>query len=136
MITSPIRPRDRQEQGIAAAGRLTLPKDALRRFTLVRNHNAPMASSRHALTEAPQRSTKPHWDRPVNSEPRPCLISDGYPLSGSQIRTSSSDLTRHALAYLHDRYAIAPFDAGATLTCRNQLPTISHTGGPMNGVRS
>jgi hypothetical protein len=33
----------------------------------------------------------------VNSEPRPCLFSVGFPLSGPQVRTSTSDLTRHAL---------------------------------------
>jgi hypothetical protein len=97
VITSPIRPRDRQESGIAAASQLTHPRNALRRFTLVRNHNAPMASFRHALTEAPQRSTKPHWNRPVNSEPRPCLFGVGFPLSGPQVRTHTSDLIRHAL---------------------------------------
>jgi hypothetical protein len=95
VITSPIRPRDRQEQGIAAGGQLTHPKDALRRFTLVRNHDTPTASFRPALTEAPQRK-QPHWDRPVNPEPRPCLINVGFPLSGSQDRTSTSDLKRHA----------------------------------------
>ena len=41
-----------------------------------------MASSRHALTEAPQRSTKPHWGRPVKSGPRPCLFSVGFPCQG------------------------------------------------------
>jgi len=96
-ITPPLRPRDRQEPGIAAGGQLTHPRNALRRFTLVRNHNAPMASFRHALTEAPQRQSRPHWDRPVNSEPRPCLFSVGFPLSGPQVRTSTSDLIRHAL---------------------------------------
>ena len=53
MIASPLRPRHRQEQGIAAAGRLAHPRNALRRFTLVRHHDTPMASSRPALTEAP-----------------------------------------------------------------------------------
>jgi hypothetical protein len=32
----------------------------------------------------------------VNSGPRPCLIDVGFPLSGSQDRTSTSDLKRHA----------------------------------------
>jgi hypothetical protein len=96
VITSPLRPRDQQEPGVAAEGQLTHPRNALRRFTLVRNHNAPMASSRHALTEAPQRN-QPHWDRPVNSGPRPCLFSVGFPLSGPQVRTHTSDLIRHAL---------------------------------------
>ena len=95
MITSPIRPRDRQEPGIAAGGQLTHPKDALRRFTLVRDHDTPTASFRPALTEVPQRK-QPHWDRPVNSGPRPCLIDVGFPLSGPQDRTSTSDLKRHA----------------------------------------
>jgi hypothetical protein len=96
VITSPLRPRDRQERGIAAGGQLTHPRNALRRFTLVRHHDAPMASFRHALTEAPQRN-QPHWDRPVKPEPRPCLFGVGFPLSGPQVRTSTSDLIRHAL---------------------------------------
>ena len=50
-----------------------------------------MASFRPALTEAPQRN-QPHWDRPVNSGPRPCPFSVGFPLSGLQDRTSTSDL--------------------------------------------
>ena len=50
-----------------------------------------MASSRPALTEIPQRN-QPHWDRPVNSGPRPCLFSVGFPLSGLQDRTYTSDL--------------------------------------------
>ena len=79
------------------------PRNALRHFTFVRHHDAPMASSRPALTEIPQRN-QPHWDRPVNSGPRPCLVSVGFPLSGSRDRTSTSDLnirtwhTRSALA--------------------------------------
>ena len=32
----------------------------------------------------------------MNSEPRPCLIDVGFPLSGSQDSTSTSDLKRHA----------------------------------------
>ena len=55
MIASPLRPRDRQESGIAAARPARPPRNALRRFTFVRHHDAPMASFRPALTEAPQR---------------------------------------------------------------------------------
>jgi hypothetical protein len=55
-----------------------------------------MASSRPALTETPQRITKPHWGRPVNSEPRPCLFDVGFPLSGLQDRTHTSDLNVRA----------------------------------------
>ena len=96
VITSPIRPRDRQEPGIAAGGQLTHPRDALRRFTLVRDHDASMASFRPALTEAPQRQPGRTGDRPVNSGPRPCLFDVGFPLSGPQVRTSTSDLNVHA----------------------------------------
>jgi hypothetical protein len=60
-----------------------------------------MASFRPALTETPQRN-QPHWDRPVNSEPRPCLVSVGFPLSGSRDRTSTSDLN---IRTWHTRYA-------------------------------
>jgi hypothetical protein len=101
VITSPIRPRtQRQESGIAAGGRLAHPRNALRRFTFVRHHDTPMASFRPALTEIPQRN-QPHWDRPVNSGPRPCLFDVGFPLSGSRDRTSTSDLNvraRHTAA--------------------------------------
>ena len=51
-----------------------------------------MASFRPALAEAPQRQNWPHWDRPVNSGPRPCLIDVGFPLSGPRDRTFTSDL--------------------------------------------
>jgi hypothetical protein len=54
-----------------------------------------MASFRPALTEARQPTQAPA-DRPVNSEPRPCRFDVGFPLSGPQDRTSTSDLTRHA----------------------------------------
>ena len=111
MITAPIRPRDRQGSGIAAAGRLTLPKDALRRFTFVRNHDASMASFRPALTEARQPS-QPPASRPVNSGPRPCLFDVGFPLSGPQVRTSTSDLIRHAR---HTRGA-SPYGLGFATT--------------------
>ena len=98
MITSPLRPRtQRQESGIAAVRRLAHPRNALRRFTFVRHHDAPMASFRPALTEVPQRN-QPHWDRPVHSGPRPCLFGIGFPLSGLQDRIHTSDLnvrTRH-----------------------------------------
>jgi hypothetical protein len=54
VIASPLRPRtQRQESGIAARGRLTHPRNALRRFTFVRDHDTPMASFRPALTETP-----------------------------------------------------------------------------------
>jgi hypothetical protein len=54
-----------------------------------------MASFRPALTETPQRN-QPHWDRPVNSGPRPCLFDVGFPLSGLQDRTHTSDLNVRA----------------------------------------
>ena len=62
-----------------------------------------MASFRPALTETPQRQNWPHWDRPVNSGPRPCLFDVGFPLSGLQDRTHTSDLNvraRHTPARL------------------------------------
>ena len=64
-----------------------------------------MASFRPALTETPQRMTKPHWDRPVNSGPRPCLFGDGFPLSGLQVRTYTSDLNVRAQ---HTRLRLVP----------------------------
>ena len=85
------------------------PRNALRRFTLVRHHDTPMASFRPALTETPQRITKPHWDRPVNSGPRPCLFSVGFPLSGLQVRTYTSDLNIRAQ---HTRKALRATRSG------------------------
>jgi Protein of unknown function (DUF1003) len=84
-ITSPIRPRDRHEPGIAAAGQLSHPRNALWRFTLVRNHNASMASFRPPLTEARQHN-QPSASRPVNSGPRPCLLDVGFPPGDSTRR--------------------------------------------------
>ena len=72
------------------------PRNALRRFTFVRHHDASMASFRPALAETPQRVTKPHWGRPVNSGPRPCLFDVGFPLSGLQDRIHTSDLNVRA----------------------------------------
>jgi len=95
VIASPLRPRhDRYRASPPGAGSPT-PRNALRRFTFVRHHNASMASFRPALTEAPQRK-QPHWDRPVNSGPRPCLFDVGFPLSGLQDRTHTSDLNTRA----------------------------------------
>ena len=91
MITSPIRPPAPTGTGHRCHGPTRPPKTALRRFTLVRDHNAPTASSRHALTE-PRRHNQPPANRPVNSGPRPCLISVGFPLSGLQDRTLTSGL--------------------------------------------
>jgi hypothetical protein len=116
-ITSPIRPRDRHEPGIAAAGQLTHPRNALWRFTLVRNHNASMASFRPALTEARQHN-QPSASRPVNSGPRPCLLDVGFPLSGPEVRTFISDLIHHAR---HTRLASGL--GSATLTRSHPLTT-------------
>ena len=70
------RPRRALASGIAPAGQLTHRRNALRRFTLVRNHNAPMASFRHVLTEAPQRQTGPPWTaRELRAAPLPVQIS-------------------------------------------------------------
>ena len=55
MITSPIRPPAPTGTGHRCHGPARPPETALRRFTLVRNHNAPTASSRHALTDTHQR---------------------------------------------------------------------------------
>ncbi len=44
----------------------------------------------------PQRQPGRTGDRPVNSGPRPCLVDVGFPLSGPQDRTPTSDLKRHA----------------------------------------
>ena len=81
-----------------------------------------MASSRPALTEAPQRN-QPHWGRPVNSGPRPCLFSVGFPLSGLQDRTYTSDLnirTQHTRTP-RSPYGLGSVDAGGTHTL--QSPT-------------
>ena len=88
-----------------------------------------MASSRPALTEAPQRKTKPHWDRPVNSGPRPCLFDVGFPLSGLQDRTHTSDLNvraRHTSA----RLRLAAQNAGAITL---DWPGLQPAGGALFG---
>jgi hypothetical protein len=74
------------------------PRNALRRFTFVRHHDAPMASFRPALAEASRIAgrVRPSSDRPVNSGPRPCLFGVGFPLSGLQVRTYTSDLNIRA----------------------------------------
>ena len=54
-----------------------------------------MASFRPALAEA-HRRRQPPASRPVNSEPRPCLFDVGFPLSGLQDRTHTSDLNVRA----------------------------------------
>ena len=97
------------------------PRNALRRFTLVRHHDASMASFRPALTETPQRMTKPHWGRPVNSGPRPCLFDVGFPLSGLQVRTYTSDLNVRAQ---HTRFGLRP----SLDSARTRIDTI-HTSG-------
>jgi hypothetical protein len=92
VIASPLRPRQRQESGIAAATARP-PRNALRRFTFVRHHDAPMASFRPALTEAPA-APKPAALGTARSIPSRALatIGVGFPLSGSRDRTSTSDL--------------------------------------------
>jgi hypothetical protein len=86
----------------------------------VRNHNAPIASFKPALTAARQHN-QPPAGRPVNSGPRPCLIDDGFPRSGPQFRTSTSDLKRHAR---HTRYAVA-LRAGSATTAAHPPATSS-----------
>jgi hypothetical protein len=77
------------------------PRNALRRFTPVRHHDTSMASFRPALTEAPAahdqaalgtaRSIPGPRARSIPG-PRPCLFDVGFPLSGLQDRTHTSDL--------------------------------------------
>ncbi len=66
-----------------------------------------MASFRPALTEAHQQAGRdqPPTSRPVNSGPRPCLFNVGFPLSGLQDRTHTSDLNVRAQ---HTRCARPP----------------------------
>jgi hypothetical protein len=116
-ITSPIRPRDRHQPGVAAAGQFTHLRNALWRFILVRNHNASVASFRPALTEARQHN-QPSASRPVNSGPRPCLLDVRFPLSGPRVRTFTSDLIRYAR---HTR--VASGLGSATLTRSHPLTT-------------
>ena len=87
------------------------PRNALRRFTFVRHHDAPMASFRPALTETRQRN-RPSTGRPVNSGPRPCLFDVGFPLSGLQDRTYTSDLNIRAQ---HTRLAATPLGSATMI---------------------
>ena len=98
------------------------PRNALRRFTFVRHHDAPMASFRPALTETRQRN-RPSTGRPVNSGPRPCLFDVGFPLSGLQDRTYTSDLNIRAQ---HTRSSARPSGLAALQTrarSPNAVPT-------------
>ena len=61
-----------------------------------------MAPFKPALTETRQRN-RPSTGRPVNSGPRPCLFDVGFPLSGLQDRTYTSDLNIRAQ---HTRLAL------------------------------
>ena len=70
---------------------------------------------------------QPHWSRPVNSGPRPCLFSVGFPLSRLQDRTSTSDLnirTWHTRG--PSRYAVGPTTTGASCHHTRQSANI-HT---------
>src|SRR5450755_2551717 len=84
MIASPLRPRtQRQESGIAARGQLVQPRNALRRFTFVRHHDASRASFRPVLTEAP--AAQPAALGTARPIPGRALAFDvGFPLSGSR----------------------------------------------------
>ena len=131
------------------------PRNALRRFTFVRHHDAPMASFRPALTETRQRN-RPSTGRPVNSGPRPCLFDVGFPLSGLQDRTYTSDLNIRAQ---HTRIAATPLglrrrsripqppppawrhqlhrsDRPTSYVPRDPYPPTLTRGGPTTGVRS
>ena len=84
MITSPLRPRDqRQESGIAARGQLAHPRNALRRFTFVRDHNASRASFRPALTETPAAHNQAALGTARSIPGRALAFDVGFPLSGS-----------------------------------------------------
>ena len=92
-----------------------------------------MASSRPALTETPQRN-QPHWSRPVNSGPRPCLFSVGFPLSGLQDRTSTSDLnvrTWHTrlVRYADDWVVLVAGDRAHAEALRDQAAAVLATMG-------
>jgi len=78
-----------------------------------------MASFRPALTEAHPRQTTAQAGHPVNSGPRPCLVDVGFPLSGPQDRTSTSDLKRHAW------HTTSPYGLGSPVPQRASLHAIS-----------
>ncbi len=88
------------------------PRNALQRFTFVRHHDTPMASSRPALTETPQRTTSRTGAARSIPGPRPCLFSVGFPLSGLQDRTSTSDLN---IRTQHTRLAATPLGSAPTV---------------------
>ena len=127
MMTSPLRPRYRQESGIAAAGRLAhrgrltaLHSRSPPRHTYGLFQTRPHGSPRSA---SPSRT----GDRPVNSRPRPCLFSVGFPLSGLQDRTHTSDLNTRA-QHTRSPYGLAALrtrarSATAVLSERYRLPS-------------
>ena len=138
MIALPLRPRHRQEPGIAAAGRLahrgTPYGTSLSFATTTHLWPLPDPPSR----KLPQRN-QPHWDRPVNSGPRPCLVSVGFPLSGSRDRTSTSDLnirtwhTRGASpsgSACDDRVRACPLSSRRPVSPLPRTPCCNHRANP------
>ena len=56
----------------------------------------------------------------MNSGPRPCLVDVGFPLSGPRVRTSTSDLKRHAQHTADLRSAPTATPARALPPARNR----------------
>ena len=69
----------------------------------------------------------------MNSGPRPCLISVGFPLSGPQVRTHTSDLKQHA-RHTASAYGLGSDRVRETLS---QLPVNANAGcGPDERVKT
>ena len=79
----------------------------------------------------------------MNSGPRPCLVDVGFPLSGPRVRTSTSDLKRHAqhtalrARLRDDRRATQPPGADDLESSSNWagVATTARTQGTLSGQR-
>src|SRR5450755_1639902 len=93
---SPLRDSSPPEERLTALHFRSPPRHTYGLFQ-TRPHGSPRSAS-------PSRT----GDRPVNSGPRPCLFSVGFPLSGLQDRTSTSDLNIRTQHTRPPRYARRP----------------------------
>jgi hypothetical protein len=142
--TSPLVSDDNalilQESGIAATSRLTPPTDALRRFTFVRDHHAPTASFRPALTEA--HSAKPQHQQTARSLPGRALASSmlGSPCQGPRTELPfpiSTTCPARAAAYGLDSAAPARTSARWSTfqpALRSTLRLALTRSGPFGGI--
>ena len=104
-------------------------ESALRRFTLVRHHDTPMASFRPALTEAPAAHNQPHWGPPGQFRAAPLPLQCWIP----PVRAPGQDfhLRSQHPCQAHPNSAAATrrlrSTLAAALPCRYLPSTSSHS---------